>query len=285
MNEKVRNVFRNSIGYISVALVCLVYIATAFITIGKTGKTVNQIIADGTTLFLLGTAINRLLDMQGLLNGERCEKVQQTMRLHGEIVGEIAPNIDRLDEWCELQNKHAIRTGRTRILAVAGMKYDDFFDDDGVAKMFVPNHACKNDKYLWKHEKLRRRCYQKAVKLKLTPLTASMLTSDGGRLQDPFYFGKTKTEYERKSSFVDMFSKIIVALLFGYYGFDLVKDFSYASLIWTALQVSILLILGVYKMYRSYNFMTDEYRSRIIKKIDHLQKFDNHIKKEAGHGT
>ena len=36
--------------------------------------------------------------------------------------------------------------------------------------------------------------------------------------------------------------------------------------------------MGVIKMYQAYNFVVDEFRGRIVKKIDNLQKFDNYIK-------
>ena len=46
MNEKIRDFFKQNIGYFIVALVSIVYIATAFITVDETGKTIGEIIAD-----------------------------------------------------------------------------------------------------------------------------------------------------------------------------------------------------------------------------------------------
>jgi len=43
------------------------------------------------------------------------------------------------------------------------------------------------------------------------------------------------------------------------------------------LQVGLFLVMGVIKMYQAYTFITDEFRGRIIKKIDNLQKFENYI--------
>lgn len=44
MGEKVRDFFRQNIGYFIVGFVCVIYILTAFLRIDKTGKTVSQII-------------------------------------------------------------------------------------------------------------------------------------------------------------------------------------------------------------------------------------------------
>lgn len=61
MYEKVRDFFRQNLGYFIVGFVSLVYILTAFLTIDETGKTTRQIIADGAISFLLGLFINRIL--------------------------------------------------------------------------------------------------------------------------------------------------------------------------------------------------------------------------------
>ncbi len=277
MGEKTKNFFRNNIGYMAVAIIVAIYIATSVITMGRTGKTIGEIISDGAVVLFLGLFINRIFDLQGMMNGERQERVQSTIMLHGEVVTRISPHIDKLDRWCEEQNSEALRMQRTKILAGEGMKYSDYFDENGGAKSFVINEEKLKNKHLRGDELRRIKCYRKALRLRLTPITAGSLTSEGGKKQDPFFFGRTKSQYERQAAIKDIISKIAVACLFGYYGAELVQDFSWASLVWKVLQVGIFLIMGVIKMYQSYMFVTDEYRGRIVKKIDNLQKFENYI--------
>lgn len=280
MGEKARDFLKKNIGYMIVGLVSAIYIATSVITMGKTGKTIGEIMADGAIVLFLGVFINRIFDLQGMMNGEREERVQDTIRMHGEAVVRISPYLDRLDGWCDEKNAEALKMQRTKILAGEGMRYDDYFDERGGAKTFVVNKDRLKDKYLRGDEIKRLRCYRKALRLKLTPLTASGLTSEGGKKQDPYYLGRTKSQYERGATISDVITKVIIACLFGYYGAELVQDFSYADLIWKALQIGIFFITGVIKMYQSYMFVVDEYRGRIIKKIDNLQKFENHINSE-----
>ena len=277
MNEKVKVFFKQNIGYFIVGLVSLIYIATAFITIGKTGKTIAEIIADGAIVLALGFFINRVFDLQGMMNGDREEKVQATYALHGETVVKISPYIDRLDAWCKTKNEENLKVQRTRILATEGMRYDDYFDESGAAKDFKVNEERLKNKALRKDELKRIKCFRKALRLRLTPMTAGSLTSEGGKAQDPYFFGRTKRQYETQTGVKDIIFKILIACIFGYYGVELIRDFSYANLIWKALQVGIFLVMGVIKMYTSYMFVVDEYRGRIIKKIDNLQMFDNYI--------
>lgn len=280
MGEKARDFLKKNIGYMIVGLLSAIYIATSVITMGKTGKTIGEIMADGAIVLFLGVFINRIFDLQGMMNGEREERVQDTIRMHGEAVVRVSPYLDRLDKWCEEKNEEALKMQRTKILAGEGMRYDDYFDERGGAKTFVVNKDRLKDKFLRSDEIKRLRCFRKALRLKLTPLTASGLTSEGGKKQDPYYLGRTKSQYERGATISDVITKVIIACLFGYYGAELVQDFSYADLIWKALQIGIFFITGVIKMYQSYMFVVDEYRGRIVKKIDNLQMFENYINSE-----
>lgn len=278
MNNKTRDFIQKNIGYISVALVCIVYIAASFIIIGKSGKTIEQIIADGFIAFALGFTINRIFDTQGIINGERDERYIATLKLHSEMIDKVSPHIDMLSDWCEIQNKANLKLQRTRILATEGLKYDDYFDDEGNAKGYEYTEK-KLPKNLQKIEDAKISCYRKAVKLKLTPLSAGELTSEGSKANDTYDFGRTKAQYEKEASVSDIVSKVIVAFIFGYFGVSFIATLDMANLIWHCLQVAMFIGMGAITMYKSFTFITDEYRGRIIKKINNLEMFYNYILK------
>ena len=277
MGEKVKDYIKQNIGYVVVFFACVIYILTAFLQIDKTGKTVTRIIADGALCFFLGIFINRIFDLQGIMKGDREESVKSTVTEHSKIVMRISPHIEELDKWCEEENARNYKVQRTKILARVGLKYESCFDEDGVAVPFIVDKEKMKDKTLRKTEIKKLRGYHKAANLKLTAISSGELTSEGGRQQDPFYFGRTKAQYETQKGLSDILSKFGTAIIFGVYGVELIKDFSYAYLIWTVLQVAIFLVTGVTKMLQSYLFVTNEYKGRIWKKIDNLQKFDNYI--------
>ena len=277
MYEKVRDFFRQNLGYFIVGFVSLVYILTAFLTIDETGKTTRQIIADGAISFLLGLFINRIFELQGMMNGEREERVRATSEEHGRIVMRISPHIEKLDNWCEKENEKNYKLQRTKILARVGLKYDDCFEKNGVAKIWNPDKNRLKDKVLRKSELKRLKGYHKAVNLKLAALSGGELTSEGGKQDDPYFMGRTKAQYRTQASIRDSISKLGTALIFGYYGVTFIENFNYARLIWTTLQVALFLAMGVITMFKAYNFVVDEFRGRIVKKIDNLQKFDNYI--------
>lgn len=281
MNFKgIKKGITQNLGYIAVALVCLIFMLTAFLEMGKTGKTIGEIITDSAVFFFLGCLVTRMLDLQGLSEGERDERLIRTLELHGQTVDRISPHIEDLDAWCDDKNRAAMKMQRSKILACECMRYGDCFEEDGIAKPFEFKDENSKNKHLRRAENRRYRCYLKAVHLKLTPLTASDLTSEGGRADDPNYLGRTKAQYESQTRTWDIAMRLGTSLVFGYYAVDLLQDFSYANIIWRALQVAMLLLMGSIRRNMSYSFMTDEYRARIIKKIDHMQKFQNDMKKK-----
>jgi hypothetical protein len=277
MSEKLRDFFRQSIGYFMVGFVSIVYILTAFLTIDKTGKTITQIIADGAITFFLGLFINRIFELQGMMNGDREESFEKTIEEHGKIVVRISPNIEKLDEWCAKENEKNYKLQRIKILARVGLKYEECFDEKGVAKIWTSDEKRLLNKETRKAEQKRIKGYHKAVNLKLTSLSCGDLTSEGGKQDDPFYMGRTKSQYKTQASIKDSISKLGTATIFGYYGVTLIEDFNYARLIWTTLQVALFLAMGVITMYKAYIFVVDEFRGRVVKKIDNLQKFENYI--------
>ena len=277
MENKVKMFFKQNIGYFIIAFVSLVYIATGILTVEETGKTILQIIADSVIILFLGVFINRVFDLQGILNGNREKEVVDTEKAHSDMVIKISPHIERLDPWCKIKNEQALKIARIKILSPSGLKYEKCFDEAGVGLGYTPDISKKDDKIEWKKEKLKLRLYNKALNVKITNLNSNILTSEGGREGDPNYLGRSKAQYETKSSIIDIVSRIGIAIIFGYFGVDLIKDFNFINLIWQLFQVSLFLVMGIVKLYQSFIFIKDEFRARIQKKTNILREFSNFV--------
>ena len=150
MNDRYRDYLRRAAGYFAVVLVSGAYVATAFIRVGKTGKTPAEILSDGALALLLGLFINRVFDLQGMMLGERDERLCATLRLHGEIVSRLSPVLHLLPGWCAEKNRENLRECRRRMLSRRGLRYEDYFEADGSRKRFAlqkaPGTGCKKKK-------------------------------------------------------------------------------------------------------------------------------------------
>lgn len=287
-------------GYVVVFLLSAIFILASVVTISKSGRTVAEIIAEGALGLMFGLAIDSLLGMQGINNGKRSKEFLETKRLHGEAVDAISPRIHELDDWCEKKNREVLMLQRTKILAAEGLRYKDCFDADGQGLGYASDYTPKSkdelraldregrtqEKDKRRRERARERAYYKALRLKLTPLSAASLTGDSARPDDPHYFGENERGYERRSIINDFFSKGCTAGIFGYYCVEQLINFSPAALIWRCLQVGIYLAGGIFKMISAQAFITGDYRGQIVRKIDYLQMFKNsktEVKENGGH--
>ena len=286
--------FYKNAGYLVVVLISLVYVASSLINISKTGKSIYEIIASGVLSLIVGIMINGVFRSVGIRKGDEDERTVATNTLHAKTVDEITPVIDNLDKFCENEHKRALREIRTRILASEGMKYSDYFDVDGAAinegykRPNIEPHSTQVGRHLLHSthkeelvEKAKEKAFKKALKVKLTPLVSSNLTSDGVKANDPFNFGKSKKEYTSRMNASDILIKLIMAIIFGYFGVSLAREVNIASIIWNALQIILYVAGGVIQMYTSYMWVVDDYRGSVVKKIDYLQKF----KKIYGEGA
>ena len=283
MKKTFQELFFKNAGYFAVLLISLAYIAGSFILISSSGKTVYEIIATGVISLIVGVLITGVFRSLGIQKGEEDERTISTNRLYGETVESSVPHIDRLEEFCELENKNALISIRKKILAVVGLKYDDCFDENGVCKEYnyeqyseeiIEKTKSKKQKRHYKRaNSKRKKAYFKAVNIKIKLLTPSALTSSSIKENDPFNFGKTKKEYTSQRNLSDMATRVVMAIIFGYFGVSFVSEVNFATLIWNILQIVMYITSGIIQMYASYSWIVDEYRLNVIKKIDYLQKF------------
>ena len=267
--------FYKNAGYVVVVLISFVYVASSLINISRSGKSVYEIVGTGVLSLILGVLINGIFRSMGVQKGDSDERTLATNQLHAKSIEEILPYIDKLDDFCEMENKRALKTVRTRILAREGMKYSDYFDDEGNpinAKFKMQNAKLEDVDPYGKKDKAKRKAYRRALRVRLKPLLSSNLTSDGVKATDPFDFGRSKKSYTTRRSASDVIIKLLMALIFGYFGVTLSEP-NVASIIWNSLQIILYISSGIIQMYSSYSWVVDDYRASIIKKIDYLQKF------------
>lgn len=270
--DKIREFIQRNVGYLVAAAVSLFYVATSIIVPAEAKKSVVSILVDGALSFALGMILTQVFSLQGIMRGKEDPRLLDTMKCHCEQVLKIVPIIDELDDWCEKKTAEVLRRERTKVLAEGAMRYADYFDKDGIPKEFVPRKC--STKMEEEREAERLKIYRKAIKVKITPLLAGVLTGGGEKVSDPNNFGPDIPEYMQSVLIRTAASKVLLAFIFGYYGIQLIQDFSYAELVWKVFQVGMFCAMGVVQSNQAYLFMVDGYRRRIVRFIDRLQEFE-----------
>lgn len=267
-NSFLESLYKNA-GYYCVGLISLIYIAGSLILISKTGKSIYEIIGTGFISMVVGSLINGSLRSVGVRRGEENEKMIEAQKNHAEVLCQVSPHLDKLEEFCDIENKNAIKKIRIKILAAVGLKYNDCFDENGVCKELLLTQDRKNRR---KNRKIMR-AYRKAVNLKIKELTVDALTFEWGNTDNPFDFGKSKREFSKSKNATDIITRVIMAIIFGYFGVTLVSEINFATIIWNALQIVMYITSGVVGMYSTYMWIVDDYRQGILKKIEYLNRF------------
>lgn len=308
MSEKTKEILSDLFGYIVIVITCALYILTAIFALNPTGKSIWQIIGDGILVFCMGITMDHLFTIQGIINGMKSSLVHSTMVLYGHTIEKINGALNKLADWCNAKNKKTYKEQRTKILARAGLRYEDCFEEDGTAKPFeykyveetyeseiifdkqknvfaVAHGKHKNNEYARikalkrknkrkkQEEDFKEKCYWQAVKLKLSELYPNELTSEGGKKDDPNNLGRTVHDYMTVDSIKTWLAKIFFAFVLGIYGISLIENFSWIELLWRAFQICLFSVFGIIKMKKATMFITNDYRARIIKKIDNLEEF------------
>ena len=267
-------VFKN-IGFFLIAVVSALYIVKGLYTLDQSGKTVMQIIGDGALSAAVGFIIGHLMRQTGISYGGDDIEVIKIKSLHSRLLDRAAPYANRLDSFCEEENKRSCELIRRRILSRGGVSYESCFTPEGEALLPVIEINKGLPRSERKHLKMKRKAIKRATEIRLTPLTPESLSVDGAKYADPYDFGKTEGQYLRGRGGRDMLSKILFGFLFGYYAIYLTENASMESIVWASLQIAIYLIFGATQMMQAYMFVKTECAQRITRKIDVLQRFLN----------
>ena len=293
MNDKIRIYLKMYASYVALVVICAIYVATSFLQIDKSGKTVTDILFEGFLAFVVGFCITNLLGTQGIMTGAREQSVMEAVEYHERQVEEVTDldGMDELDEWCGRMNRKNYRTQRTRVLSKEGLSYSSCFTEEGEALPIPVRDPHIREIWkrglrlwlaMWRTARRQTRAYHRAVALRLTELSAGELTGEGGRSDDPFWMGRGVGEYQKQVAIKNLVSKVLTSLGLGYYSMELIADFSFGMLLWRIVQVAIFLVLGAIQYGASMSYMADEYRERRRKKGRHLIKFLHEFKKLKG---
>lgn len=275
------NFIFNMIGFLGALLVAVAYILWGLIDLKETGKTIIEIIGEGIFVFILTFSITTLLRVQGMLLGKSNQKFINTETLFGDTVEKTAPLAPFSEEFIDKENDWALKKVRTRILSRVGLVYMDHFDEQGryLENFYIENVDMSKNEV--KRIRKKNSALEKAIYAKITTLQFDDLTSDETVEDDPNYLGPTEREYMFSKSIISVVTSMAIAVVLGYYTYELIEDFQKADLIYRGIQLAISLGVGLINMLFAYLFIVNRLRGRMINKINRLEKFYNNYKDKS----
>lgn len=271
ISEEFKNKVFNNIGYIGAVLAALAYGGWGLINLYESGKTVLEIIADVGIALAIGFIVVTLLKLQGLLKGKNSPEVQQVMIDFIKTLTLAVPYFKWLYRFVTKKNIEAYAIVRTAILSKRGLKYEDYFNDEG---MFVGDFKTigeKDSQEAIELIKLQNKAINKCLNLTITTLSPGDITSENGKKLDPLFMGEGENEWFTRTSFISFMITILMALLFGYFVPEFIS-LDKGALIWKGVQLISFTISGFVQMYLAYVYKTGVYKNIYIKKTNYLDE-------------
>lgn len=258
---------KNHILDLAYIAVLIVYIARTIATIGVADKTVLEIIADGALAFVFAVSTAEMMKRKGILNGEQQVNYISTLLEYGNVIKQITPFVDGLDEFCRKKNEKHLKEAVTAILREGGLTYEQF--ENGLDN---PTDEQKNT-------------LKKAAAVKIHAWTTRELVSELRNKRDDYDFGLTDSDYLKKIGVTNTITTVLTAFIFGYFTLKIVDSFNWATLVWACVQVVFFIVKGALSYANAFMFKTHDARNRIIYKTNVLYEFYNVCNKENTKST
>lgn len=255
--EKAIEFFRRNVYNILLVVIIAIFLFKDIVKIEESGKTISEIIASSFLSFAMGTAINFIFAKKGILAGKNTPTYIETMVRYTKEIEKTDSHIEEMDAFCEKKNAQRIKNAQVKILRTERIKYEDFLNK-------TMEEICDT--------KEKRKCWLRAQHIKIQYLTADNLLSETDERYEKGKKDLTINEYERKQNVTDMVTKLLFALIFGYFGVSFVGN--YENILWGAIQICMWLLMGIGKYIQNYTYITDVYKTKIHRKINLLIEFN-----------
>lgn len=260
--EKIGDFIKRNIYNFVLILVSVVFIFKDMVVLEAGKKSIEQIISDGLISFFMGMSFNIILGKKGILSAQLTKEYQDTLWAYSQQIELTDDKCNLLDAFCEKKNEAKIRRFQTRILSRGRIRYEQFVIGDS-----EKSNLTREQKKYWK----------KASRIKIHLLSPDNLLSETDTSYEKGEKEETLNEYEKKKNFKDASTKILVALVFGYFSVSALNG-DVSALLWGAVQISLWLVLAMLSYIQNYTYVKDVYRQKIIRKTNLLAEFNSTYK-------
>lgn len=289
--KTLRGVFGLNMSTIIVAAICGILVATAIFEPTKTGASVYEIIINSVAIYVSTMAINSLLRDKAIRDAFAMPTVQEIIAAFYKRVQRVIDHdeMDDLDGWCDGKNAANYRNQRKRILAAAGLDYKDFFEDGEYTgkEIHVPRLREAREIGLLAFPKARRIAIRQAKALvaarylRLSEISAQMLTSEGEDANDQYRMGRDVILYKEQTTKSQAVKKLVLAVVLGYYTAAVIANFSLLNLVLKIIQVAFALVMGAMDYLGATGYVVNELMGRYTKKTRIIDQYHGGKHKEG----
>jgi hypothetical protein len=276
LKQTLKNVFGFNMSTVTVLAICGILTATAIFEPTKTGASLYEIIVNSLTTYISTMAINSLMRDKSIRDAFELQSVQDVIRDFEKRVKRVVDHneMEDLDRWCDEKNKANYEAQRKRILSAVGLDYKDFFEDgEYTGKEIHMPKFCFGFSRAWWLAVRQSKAVAKARYLRLSEISAQMLTTEGDDANDQYRMGRDVHTYKAQTAKSQARSKIGLAVIWGYYTAAVIANFSIINLALKIIQVVFALVAGSMDYITTTGYVTNELMGRYTKKTRILDQY------------
>lgn len=291
VKQTLRGVFGLNMSTVTVLAICGILIATAIFEPTKTGASLYEIVINSVAIYVSTMAINALLRDKSIRDAFQLQSVQDTIDDFEKRVKRVIDRgeMEDLDRWCDEKNKANYESQRKRILSSVGLDYKEFFEDGEYTgkEIHIPKLREAREIGLWAFPRAWRLAVKqsKAVTsaryLRLSEISAQMLTTEGENANDRYRMGRDVSTYKSQTTKSQAVKKIVLAVVLGYYTAAVIANFSLLNLVLKIIQVAFALVMGSMDYLTAAGYVINELMGRYTKKTRLIDQYHGSKKEGA----
>jgi hypothetical protein len=259
-NRRVSEWLKKRFAWIILVIASILFIFKEGLELSASGEDVITLGMNMGLTYLFALYMSLSLRRLGKKSGKDSQIFLSALKYLADAKQTIKDIMYLLPVFLQHKNKQALEDAKKTYLETKGLVY---------ALYKKGYYQGRNDLSKIQIEGLKR-----VDKIKITTLTSSDLLAEHskGRNFDSLYLGVDEKTDDKVSSMQMLITKLVLPVITSYFAVQVVLG---SNLIWGAIQVSIILVIGVSHYMEGEDYIISELRNRQINKADLLIEFKN----------
>jgi hypothetical protein len=259
-NRKLGDWLKKRFAWIILIIASFLFVFKEGLELSASGEDVVTLIMNMGLTYLFALYISLSLRKLGKKSGKDSPIFISALKYLGDAKQAIKEIMYLLPIFLQHKNKQALEDAKKSYLETKGLVY---------ALYKKGYYANRNDLSKLQIDGLKR-----VDNIKVTTLTSSDLLAEHskGKQFDTLFLGVDEKTDETMSSISMLITKAVLPIITSYFAVQVVLG---ESLIWGAIQVSIIMVIGVTHYMEGEDYIITELRNRQINKADLLIEFKN----------
>jgi hypothetical protein len=259
-NRKVSEWLKKRFAWIVLVIASILFIFREGLELTASGEDVITLVMNMGLTYMFAFYISVSLRRLGKKSGKDSNIFLAALKYLAEAKNNIKDIMYLLPVFLQYKNKQALEDAKKNYLEAKGLVYALY------KKNYYDNKKDLPD--------AQKQALARVEKIKITTLTSSDLLTEHSKTKnfDTLYLGLDEKTDEKISNLQMLISKAVLPIITSYFAVQVVLG---ESLIWGAIQVSIILVIGVAHFMEGEDYVITELRNRQINKADLLIEFKN----------